>query len=66
MSTNARDIRTVTTRIVDHLEQPQSEGDVRSAVESEFKRFSGARVREFVPIIVERRVRSGLRALAHA
>jgi hypothetical protein len=65
MSTNARDIRTVTTRIVDQLEQPQSEGDVRSAVESEFKRFNGARVREFVPVIVERRVRSNLRALAH-
>jgi hypothetical protein len=61
MSTNARDISTVTTRIVDQLEQPQSGGDVRSAVESEFKRFNGARVREFVPVIVERRVRSNLR-----
>jgi hypothetical protein len=61
----SRDIRMVTMRIVDQLEQPQAEGDVRSAVESEYKRFDGARVRKFVPVIVERRVRSNLRALAH-
>ena len=52
----SRDIRMVTMRIVDQLEQPQAEGDVRSAVESEYK---------LVPVIVERRVRSNLRALAH-
>jgi hypothetical protein len=62
----SREITMVTTQIVDQLEQPQIEGEVRSAVESEFKRFDDVRVRDFVPVIVERRVRSDLRALAHA
>lgn len=62
----SQDIRMITTRIVDQLEQPQIEGEVQSAVESELKRFDGVRVRDFLPIIVERRLRSDLRALAHA
>jgi hypothetical protein len=33
-------------------------------VESEFRRFDGVAVREFVPVFVERRVRAELRALA--
>jgi len=56
----------VTTRIVDRLERPQIESEIRSVVECEIERFEGARVRDFVPILVERRVRSSLRALAHA
>jgi hypothetical protein len=62
----SRKIRTVTERIVDQLEQPQVAREVWSAVESEFKRFDSVRVREFVPVFVERRVRAELRALANA
>jgi hypothetical protein len=59
----SRDMHTVTSRIVDQLEQPQIEDEVSSAVEAEFRRFESARVREFVPVFVERRVRADLRAL---
>jgi hypothetical protein len=35
----SRDIRMVTARLIEQLEQPQIEGEIRSAVESEFRRF---------------------------
>jgi hypothetical protein len=59
----SRDRHMVTSRIVDELEKPQVEDEVSSAVEAEFRRFESARVREFVPVFVERRVRADLRAL---
>jgi hypothetical protein len=34
---------------------------VRARVRREFESFAGARVRQFVPVFVERRVRAGLR-----
>jgi hypothetical protein len=43
------------------LEEELQEGEIRPAVEAEFKRFEGARIREFVPVFVERRVRADLR-----
>src|SRR6266540_934673 len=61
-----RDIRLVTARLADELNQPQKRGEIRPAVESEFRRFEHARVREFVPVVVERRLRADLRALARA
>ncbi len=58
------DIRLVTARLADELNQPQKQGEIRPAVESEYRRFEHARVREFVPVVVERRLRADLRALA--
>ena len=43
------------------LEEELQEGEVRPAVEAEFKRFESARIREFVPVFVERRVRDDYR-----
>jgi hypothetical protein len=43
------------------LEEELQEGEVRPAVEAEFKRFERARIREFVPVFVERRVRADYR-----
>ena len=43
------------------LEEELQEGEVRPAVEAEFKRFESARIREFVPVFVERRVRADYR-----
>jgi hypothetical protein len=62
----SRDIQLVTTRLVEELEQPQDEAEISSAVESEFKKFDSVRIREFVPVFVERRLRAGLRARARA
>ncbi len=62
----SRDIRLVTTRLVEELEQPQKEGEISSAVESEFKKFDNVRIREFVPVFVERRLRADLRARGSA
>jgi hypothetical protein len=59
-----RDIRLVTERLTDQLDQPEQHGEIRSAVESEFRRFERVRVREFVPVFVERRLRADLRALS--
>jgi hypothetical protein len=38
--------------------------ELRSAVESHFRRFDKGAVREFAPVLVERRIRAELRALA--
>jgi hypothetical protein len=59
-----RDIGSVTARLADTLDEPQKQAAIRGAVESEFRRFDNARVREFVPVLVERRIRTDLRALA--
>jgi hypothetical protein len=61
-----RDIGSVAARLADELRQPHKEAEIRPAVESEFRRFDNARVREFVPVFVERRLRAELRALARA
>lgn len=58
----SRDVQVVTTRLVEELDQPQKEGEILSAVEAEFRKFDNARVREFVPVFVERRLRADMRA----
>jgi len=58
-----REVGSVTARLVDELGQPQNESEIRPAVESEFRRFGHARIREFVPVFVERRLRAELRAV---
>jgi len=58
-----REIEHVTARLAHELDTPQRETELRPAVESEFRRFDNARVREFVPVFVERRLRADLRAL---
>jgi hypothetical protein len=45
---------------------PVLEGDVRRYVAESCARFATARVRQFVPILVEREVRDRLRAGSHA
>jgi hypothetical protein len=59
-----RDVRSVTARLAKALDQPQKQAEIRQAVESELRRFDNARVRDFVAVLVERRIRSDLRALA--
>jgi hypothetical protein len=59
-----RDVRSVTARLAKALDQPQKQAEIRQAVESELRRFNNARVRDFVPVLVERRIRTDLRALA--
>jgi hypothetical protein len=59
-----RDIGSVTARLAKELDQPQKRAEIRQTVESEFKRFDRARVRDFVPVLVERQIRTDLRALA--
>ena len=56
-----RTIRFVIDRLADELDRPNAHGEMKSAVESEFRRLANARVREFVPVFVERRVRTALR-----
>jgi hypothetical protein len=62
----SREVQLVTTRLVEELEQPQNQGEIWSAVESEFKKFDDVPIREFVPVFVERRLRADLRARASA
>lgn len=59
-----REIGAVTGRLASELDLPHREAEIRPAVESAFKRFDDARVREFVPVFVERQIRADLRALA--
>lgn len=61
-----RDIGFVAARLADGLDRPEMHGEIRPSVEAEFRRFDSARVREFVPVFVERRVRADLRALSRA
>jgi hypothetical protein len=61
----SREVRLVTGRLLEQLDRPQMESEVLSAVESEFMRFNSARVRDFIPVFVERRLRTDLRALSH-
>lgn len=61
----SREVRLVTGRLLEQLDRPQMESEVLSAVESEFKRFDSARVRDFISVFVERRLRADLRALTH-
>ena len=61
-----REIGLVTTGLTNELHEPQLEAENRPVVESEFKRFDGVAVREFVPMFVERRIRAELRALEQA
>jgi hypothetical protein len=61
-----REIRFVTARLIDELDGPDRQQEIEPAVESEFRRFDNARVREFVPVLVERRVRSNFRKLPAA
>jgi hypothetical protein len=62
----SRDLQLITTRLVEVLGQPQIESEISSVVESELKRFDHVRVRDFVPVFVERRLRADLCALARA
>jgi hypothetical protein len=61
-----RAIGSLTARLAHELNQPQKQAEMRSTVESEFRRFDDARVRQFVPILVERQLRADLRRLARA
>ena len=61
-----REIGLVTAGLANELRKPQLEAEIRPVVESEFKRFNGVAVREFVPVFVERRIRAELRALEQA
>jgi len=65
-SDESRDIQLVTTRLVEELAEPQKEGEIRTAVESEFKKFDDVPIREFVPVFVERRLRADLRGRSSA
>jgi hypothetical protein len=58
-----REIALITARLAHELDEPQRETELRPAVESEFRRFDHARIGEFVPVFVERRLRADLRAL---
>jgi len=55
-------IELVAARLADDLQQPEKQAEIRPAVESEFKRFDHVRIRDFVPVLVERRLRADLRA----
>jgi len=59
-----RRVELVAANLADRLEQPDKQAEIRLAVESAFRHFDSARVREFVPVFVERRLRADLRALA--
>ena len=59
-----RKIGLIAANLADRLEQPDKQAEIRPAVESEFRHFDHARVREFVPVFVERRLHADLRALA--
>jgi hypothetical protein len=48
----------VTASLAAKLNQPDKQAEIRPVVESEFRHFDNARVREFVPVFVERRVRA--------
>lgn len=58
-----RRIGLVAASLADRLKQHDKQAEIRPAVESEFTQFDHARVREFVPVFVERRLRAHLRAL---
>jgi hypothetical protein len=58
-----REIALITARLAHELDEPQRETELRPAVESAFRRFDNAPIREFVPVFVERRLRADLRAL---
>lgn len=61
-----RGVRFVVDRLADELDGSDGHDDIRPDVESEFRRFDNARVREFVPVFVERRMRANLRTFADA
>jgi hypothetical protein len=50
----SRDVRMVTARLIEQLEQPQIEGEIRSAVESEFRRFGTRFVARCSPCLQRR------------
>ena len=58
------EINLVVTRLTERFHDPQVEPALHAPVRSEFARFEGAAVQDFVPVFVERRVRTELRALA--
>jgi hypothetical protein len=58
------EIDLVVTRLAERFHDPRIEPDLRTPVQSEFARFEHAPVQDFVPVFVERRVRTELRALA--
>jgi len=56
-----RAVDELTDRLVDRADAAASRQTVRARVCREFEAFGSARVRQFVPVFVERRVRAGLR-----
>lgn len=61
-----RDIRYVTARLTDEFDRSDQRDAIGPAVQSEFKRFDNAHVRDFVPVFVERRARTNFRTLPEA
>jgi hypothetical protein len=58
------EINLVVTRLAERFHDPQVELALQAPVRSQFAQFEGAPVQDFVPVFVERRVRTELRALA--
>lgn len=58
------EIDLVVTRLAEQFHDPLVEPALRAPVKSEFARFQHAPVQDFVPVFVERRLRTELRALA--
>lgn len=58
-----REIQRVTAGLAEQFRETQMAREIGPAVTSEFKRYDQARIREFVPVLVERRLRANLRRL---
>ena len=58
------EINLVVSRLAERFHDPEAEPALQAPVRSQFAQFEGAPVQDFVPVFVERRVRTELRALA--